>query len=68
VAIRTQGTFPEAAPVPVEDVTRLAGCRSREDVRARRDRLVEALATNPMVPSTSLAERLLDEILDASPT
>jgi 6-phospho-beta-glucosidase len=46
----------------------LAGCRSREDVRARRDRLVEALATNPMVPSSSLAERLLDEILDTSPT
>jgi alpha-galactosidase/6-phospho-beta-glucosidase family protein len=46
----------------------LAGCRSRDDVRARRVRLVEALAANPMVPSSSLAERLLDEILDASPT
>jgi len=46
----------------------LTGCRSRDDVRARRDRLVEALATSPMVPSPSLAERLVDEILDASPT
>jgi 6-phospho-beta-glucosidase len=46
----------------------LAGTRSREDVRSRRTSLVEALAANPMVAETELAERLVDEILAHSPT
>jgi 6-phospho-beta-glucosidase len=45
----------------------LAGARSREDVAARRAALVDALATNPMVPSTEHAERLVDAILSSSP-
>ncbi len=45
----------------------LAGSRTRTDVMARRDRLVEALAANPMVSSEDLAARLVDEILAASP-
>lgn len=45
----------------------LAGARSRDDVRGRRDRLVAALTANPMVPSPDTAARLVDEILDQSP-
>ena len=46
----------------------LAGTRSRQDVRDRREGLISALAANPMLPTADLAERLVDEILDRSPT
>jgi len=46
----------------------LAGTRSRQDVRERRDGLISALAANPMLPTADLAERLVDEILGRSPT
>lgn len=67
-------------PGPVADLLRrhaafeastaraLAGSRSREDVRARRTSLVEALVLNPMVPSVDVAERITDEIVASSPT
>jgi alpha-galactosidase/6-phospho-beta-glucosidase family protein len=45
----------------------LAGTRSLEDVRERRDELVAALSVNPMVPSADLAARVVDEILVRSP-
>jgi 6-phospho-beta-glucosidase len=45
----------------------LAGTRSRDDVRGRRDELVEALAANPMLPDAALAERIVDAVLAASP-
>jgi alpha-galactosidase/6-phospho-beta-glucosidase family protein len=45
----------------------LAGVRSREDLRSRRPGLVEALLANPLVDDATLAERLVDEILAASP-
>ena len=46
----------------------LAGTRSREDVRERPSELIPALAANPMVSTEDLAERLVDEILDRSPS
>jgi 6-phospho-beta-glucosidase len=46
----------------------LAGARSRDDVRGRRPRLVEALALQPMLAGdTDLAARLVDAILERSP-
>ena len=52
-----------------EDATAraLTGTRLHDDVRERRDELIAALATNPMVVSADMAERLVDEILAASP-
>jgi alpha-galactosidase/6-phospho-beta-glucosidase family protein len=46
----------------------LAGSRSPADVRERRDELIVALASNPMVPSIEMASSLVDEILDRSPS
>jgi alpha-galactosidase/6-phospho-beta-glucosidase family protein len=45
----------------------LAGARTRDDLRARRPALVDALLANPLVSDAGLAERLVDEILAASP-
>jgi 6-phospho-beta-glucosidase len=45
----------------------LADVRSRDDLRSRRPGLVEALLANPLVDDATLAERLVDEILAASP-
>ncbi len=45
----------------------LAGVRSRDDLAERRPALVEALATNPMLPDAELAGRLVDEIIARSP-
>jgi len=52
-----------------EDATAraLTGARTHDDVRARRGELIAALAINPMVASADTAERLVDEILAASP-
>ncbi|MFV2062988.1 MAG: hypothetical protein ACC726_05670 [Chloroflexota bacterium] len=46
----------------------LAGAHSRDDVRERRGELIAALATNLMVPSADVAERMVDEILATSPS
>lgn len=46
----------------------LAGTRSHDDVVARRDALIAALATNRLVPGAEVAVRLVDEILRRSPS
>jgi 6-phospho-beta-glucosidase len=45
----------------------LAGVTQVSELRSRRPRLVEALAANPLVRSTDLAERLVDACLADSP-
>ncbi len=45
----------------------LAGITDRSELPGRRPRLVEALAANPLVRSTDLAERLVDACLADSP-
>ena len=62
------GLLDEHARYETSTARALAGTRSREDVRERRRELIMALAANPMVSTEDLAERLVDEILDGSPS